>query len=187
MKENIDALAREYAEKFCDNLIYKEETAERDKLTDIRNISETASNFLEWLLVSHSMVKRNGDKETIDEINALIIGIQPNEGKVSDGYHTFDELYDFRRAYNAALVNTHKYPCIKSCRHSDGELCFGGGWFVVQMQLPTGQISNHYEIKYWDEFDCEVRERADEWDGHTDKDVLERLTKLNLSNSKLNK
>lgn len=120
-----------------------------------------------------------GDMKTIEEINKAIIGIQPNEGQVSDGYHTFDELYDFRRAYNAALVNTHKYPCIKSYRHSDGELCFGGGWFVVQMQLPTGQISNHYENKYWDEFDCEVRERADEWDGHTDKDVLERLTNLN--------
>lgn len=116
--------------------------------------------------------------KTIEEINKAIIGIQPNEGKVSDGYHTFDELYDFRRAYNAALVNTHKYPCIKSCRHSDGELCFGGGWFVVQIQLPTGQISNHYENKYWDDFDCEERERADEWDGHTDKDVLERLTNL---------
>ena len=101
-------------------------------------------------------------------------------GQVYDGYHTFDELYDFRREYNAALVNTHVYPCIKSLRHSDGELCFGGGWFIVQMQLPTGQISNHYENKYWCEFDCEERECAEPWDGHTDKDVLKRLNELNL-------
>ncbi len=115
-----------------------------------------------------------------EEVNAFIENLTVRE-QISDGYHTFEELYDFRRAYNAALVNTHKYPCIKSHRHSDGELCFGGGWFIVQIQLPTGQISNHYEDKYWDEFDCEERERADEWDGHTDKDVLDRLTQLNLT------
>lgn len=117
---------------------------------------------------------------TIEEINKAIKSLQPNVGQVSDGYHTFDELYDFRREYNAALVNTHVYPCIKSLRHSDGELCFGGGWFIVQMQLPTGQISNHYENKYWCEFDCEERECAEPWDGHADKDVLKRLNELNL-------
>lgn len=109
--------------------------------------------------------------------------LQPNEGQVSDGYHTFNELYDFRREYNAALVNTHAYPCHKSLRHSDGELCFGGGWFIVMMELPTGQISNHYEIKYWNEFNCEERECAEPWDGHTDKDVLARLSSLNLDTS----
>ena len=112
---------------------------------------------------------------TLGQINEAIKELWPNEGKVSDGYHTFDELYEFRRAYNAALVNTHAYPSIKSHRHSNGELCYGGGWFIVQMQLPTGQISNHYEDKYWDEFDCEERECADPWDGHTENDVIERL------------
>lgn len=118
---------------------------------------------------------------TIEEINALIKELQPNEGQVSDGYHTFDELYDFRREYNAALVNTHIYPCHKSLRHSDGEMCFGGGWFIVMINLPTGQISNHYETKYWDEFDCEERECSEPWDGHTEKDVLARLYDLNLN------
>lgn len=27
-------------------------------------------------------------------------------GEASDGYHTFNELYDFRREYNAVLVNS---------------------------------------------------------------------------------
>ena len=27
-------------------------------------------------------------------------------GEASDGYHTFNELYDIRREYNAALVNS---------------------------------------------------------------------------------
>jgi hypothetical protein len=100
-------------------------------------------------------------------------------GELSDGYHTFDQLYDFRREYNAALVNSGVWPSHKSHRHHDGELCFGGGWFIVMMETPFGQISNHYECKYWDEFHCEEKYVADEWDGHTDEDVLERLKKCN--------
>ena len=84
---------------------------------------------------------------TISEINKEIEKLKPFEGEISDGYHTFNELYDFRREYNAALVNTGVYYSIKSKLHSDGELCFGGDWFIVQMFLPTGQISNHYEMK----------------------------------------
>ncbi|PZM81952.1 hypothetical protein DLH72_04805 [Candidatus Gracilibacteria bacterium] len=99
---------------------------------------------------------------------------------VSDGYHTFGELYDFRRLYNALLVNEYAkqglYNVHKSKKHFDGEDCFGGGWFVVQIDLPTGQISNHYEMEYWNDFKCEEREKADKWDGHSSLDVLERMT-----------
>lgn len=101
---------------------------------------------------------------------------------VTDGYHTFDELYDFRRAYNAVLFNEwasqNKFNVHKSERHHDGEQCFGGGWFIVVATLPTGDISNHYEMKYWDLFKCEIREKSKEWDGHTSDDVLKRLLVL---------
>ena len=103
-------------------------------------------------------------------------------GEASDGYHTFNELYDFRREYNAALVNSGVWKAHKSHRHHSGELCFGGGWFIVMIETPFGQISNHYENKYWDEFHCEEKEFADEWDGHTEKDVIERLMKCNIQN-----
>lgn len=53
-------------------------------------------------------------------------------GNVSDGYHTFDELYRYRMLYNAAFFNElAKKGDIKVCkshRHYDGEECFGGGW-----------------------------------------------------------
>lgn len=103
----------------------------------------------------------------------------------SDGYHTFRELYDFRRLFNAALFNEWaaqgKYEVHKSFKHHDGELAFGGGWFVVMATLPTGQISNHYEANAWSQFHIEVRERADEWDGHTPQDVLQRLAALSAT------
>lgn len=98
----------------------------------------------------------------------------------SDGYHTFKELYDFRKLYNALLFKewkkNGKYEVYKSKRHYNGELCFGGDWFIVVAILPTGQISNHYEMKDWDLFDIPEYEKSKyEFDGHTPQDVLKRL------------
>ena len=101
---------------------------------------------------------------------------------VTDGFHSFDELYRFRMAYNAALFNEWarqgKFDVHKSKLHHDGAECFGGGWFVVLATLPTGQISNHYELEHWGLFNCAERARAVEWDGHTSEDVLQRLAEL---------
>ncbi|MGL5487882.1 MAG: hypothetical protein ACRDC6_16575 [Shewanella sp.] len=101
-------------------------------------------------------------------------------GDVSDGYHTFNELYEYRKAYNAALFNewarSGKFTVQKSLKHSDGELCFGGGWFIVVAQTPLGQISNHYEIKDWDLFgSVPAVDIPVEYDGHTASDALNRL------------
>lgn len=106
---------------------------------------------------------------------------------ISDGYHTFKELYEFRKLYNAAffneLVKNNTCKVHKSKRHSDGELCFGGGWFIVMAELPTGQISNHYEMKYWDLFKIPEKEKANVWDGHTPKEAADRLREfLNIQN-----
>lgn len=130
------------------------------------------------------------------------IDITPSDvrGNYSDGYHTFNELYEFRKSYNAALFNewakqkiispkdmwgkdppvyNYKYDVHKSWRHYDGELCFGGGWFIVVAKLPEGQISNHYEAKDWELFKIPIAEKAKyEFDGHTSADVLARLNAL---------
>jgi hypothetical protein len=103
----------------------------------------------------------------------------------SDGYHTFKELYEFRKVYNAGLFNEWanfdipQYDVHKSWKHHDGELCFGGGWFIVVAILPNGQISNHYEAKDWELFQIPIAEKAKyEFDGHTGKDVLDRIKAL---------
>lgn len=106
-----------------------------------------------------------------------------NVEDVSDGYHTFKELYEFRKVYNATLFNEWaaqgKYNVHKSIRHYDGELCFGGGWFIVVAMLPTGQISNHYEMEHWDLFKVDKVDKAlYEFDNHTAQDVLDRLKAL---------
>lgn len=108
-------------------------------------------------------------------------------GEVSDGYHTINELYRYRMLYNAAFFNalyaeyserdTAIGPIVKSRKHSDGELCFGGGWFIVVANLPTGQISNHYRDEYWDLFKVLEVEQAPEYDGHTPAVAADRLEK----------
>ena len=112
-----------------------------------------------------------------------------NIGEFSDGYHTFNELYDYRKAYNAAFFNELAkqglYDVHKSKLHSDGKVPFDDdNWFIVMAELPTGQISNHYEIKDWDLFDIPEKEKANTWDGHTPQDVYKRLVKY--LNNKLN-
>lgn len=98
-------------------------------------------------------------------------------GEVSDGFHTFNSLYHQRLILSAALVNAFPHLAWKSHKHHDGEPPFGGGWFVVGINIPKGQYTYHYEDKDWDIFRCQELEKAPEWDGHTDKDV-ERLLSL---------
>ena len=95
---------------------------------------------------------------------------------VSDGFHTFNSLYEQRMYLFAALVKAYKDKAWKSLRHEDGECCFDGDWFIVGIDTPEGSYTYHYEIKYWDVFDCEVLPRAKHWDGHTDKDVTRLMS-----------
>ena len=106
---------------------------------------------------------------------------QTDMGEVSDGYHTFNELYYYRMLYNAAFFNCLPKEWVhNSKRHHTGEECFGGGWFIVMANLPTGQVSNHYELKDWDLFKVPEKEFADEWDGHTPQEAADRLYKYLL-------
>ena len=100
-------------------------------------------------------------------------------GEVSDGFHTFNGLYEQRMILFAALVKAYKDKAWKSYRHEDGEYCFGGGWFIVGIDTPEGSYTYHYENKYWDMFDCVDLPRAKHWDGHTEADAETRLMSLN--------
>ena len=101
-----------------------------------------------------------------------------NIGEVSDGFHTFNALYEQRMILFAALVKAYKDKAWKSYRHEDGEFCFGGGWFIVGIDTPAGSYTYHYENKYWDMFDCVDLPRGKHWDGHTEADAETRLLSL---------
>ena len=97
-------------------------------------------------------------------------------GEMSDGYHTFNGLYYQRKVLFASLVNAYKENAWKSYRHEDGELCFGGGWFIVGVETPKGNYTYHYENKDFDLFDCKELPVAPHWDGHTEGDVTRLLS-----------
>ena len=99
-------------------------------------------------------------------------------GEVSDGFHTFNGLYEQRMILFAALVKAYKDKAWKSYRHEDGEPCFGGGWFIVGIDTPEGSYTYHYKNKYWDMFDCIDLPRAKHWDGHTEANAETRLMSL---------
>ncbi|MEF3692259.1 MAG: hypothetical protein V3574_04375 [Candidatus Moraniibacteriota bacterium] len=114
-----------------------------------------------------------------------------NANNVSDGYHTFGELYDHRITLFISLCKTlyndpqyqigQKADIWRSKRHSDGEICFGTGTqFLLGIGKEKGeQITYHIPIKRWNECEfAETLKKAPEWDGHTSEDVLKRLKNL---------
>ena len=95
---------------------------------------------------------------------------------LSDGFHTFRQLYYQRMMLFAAIVKQNKDSAWKSLRHENGELCFGGGWFIVGIDTPEGSYTYHYEDNYYSLFDCEELRCGKHWDGHTEKDVTRLLS-----------
>ena len=99
-----------------------------------------------------------------------------NIGDVSDGYHTFNQLYHQRAILFACIVMQNKDKAWKTRNHEDGAPCFGGGWFLVTVDTPEGSYGYHYEDRYWDIFDCAELERAKPWDGYTEEQVTRLLS-----------
>lgn len=95
---------------------------------------------------------------------------------ISDGYHTFDELYHHRAMLFSIIVNEHKEYAWKSLEHHDGSMF--EDMFIVGIDTPRGQYTYHYNIEpYWELFDCKVLKNAPIWDGHKPSDI-DRLLSL---------
>lgn len=120
-------------------------------------------------------------------INDIIKFSEVDTNKISDGYHTFGELYEHRIVNFIALCRVIQFseygkditsPVWKTKKHSDGSSW--DGWFVLGIfSEPGKQITYHLPISKWDEcsFANEI-DQAPEFDGHTSADVLKRLKTL---------
>ena len=111
-----------------------------------------------------------------DKINALIAeGCDTN--LISDGFHTFGELYEHRIVLFIALCCMVKKNVWRSRAHSDGSVL--DGWFILGIGYAAGeQITYHLPMSKWAETDfAETLDKAPEYDGHTSDDVLRRLEK----------
>ena len=115
-----------------------------------------------------------------------VIHLQHECGKVSDGHHTFDELYDHRNILFLRLMKAMPKLAWFSRLHADGSGY--EGWFIVGLNLPTGVVTYNVHDRMWDyalTTDAKQLERAPEWDGHTSADVWNRL-KAGLEAQQLN-
>jgi hypothetical protein len=108
----------------------------------------------------------------------------PERGRISDGYHSFDELYTHRIHLFIALAKAHyRDPSAgevwMSKKHKDGSEW--PGWFVLGIgHFPGEQVSYHLPEKYWpicQQF-ARVMDSCLTFDGHSSDDVLKRLLDL---------
>ena len=111
---------------------------------------------------------------------ADLIEPQPITGDTSDGYHTFNELYDHRAKLFSVIVRCFKDRSWKSKLHHDGTMY--EGMFIVGIETSQGQATYHYDIDpYWNVFDCKELARAPEWGGHTPEQAISRIASLRPS------
>ena len=89
---------------------------------------------------------------------------------ISDGYHTFGELYAHRIALFKVLLVTH-YDNAWRVEARDG-------WFLAGIETKFGQIRYHLPVEEWSSLDYLTTLSADrepEWDGKGSEETLSRL------------
>lgn len=148
-----------------------------------------------------AFVEKTDDIYTHDKL--VEVGVHDTDS-ISDGFHTFGELYDHRitlfialckmvnaedetqkqmRAFKEGFsfdVKGWNRRVWRSKLHSDGTSI--DGWYILGIDKEAGkQITYHIPIHRWSESDfAETLEKAPEFDRHTQSDVLDRLKKLHL-------
>lgn len=97
--------------------------------------------------------------------------------KISDGHHTFGELYHHRMILFSLLCRMFRGRAWRSKLHDDGTMLDDS--FITGIETPDGQYTYHYNLKDWDHFKG-IRElpRAPKFDGHKPKDITRLLSLL---------
>lgn len=125
---------------------------------------------------------------TVAEINKLIQELPSEErGKVSDGYHSFDEYNKIKNELWLTVCRLQskinqlepgKRDIWKSLKHSDESTY--EGWFIIGINESYGdQITFHLPISFWTWcYFAKTLEKAVPWDGHDTSTTLNRLKSL---------
>ena len=126
----------------------------------------------------------NGTVENLADYllaNGVIVPPETGIGDVSDGYHTFNELYHHRAILFSVICNTFKDKAWKSKKHDTGDMY--DGMFIVGIETPQGQATYHYDINpYWSMFKVKELPNAPKWDGHTPEEAIRRISMLQVDN-----
>lgn len=110
---------------------------------------------------------------TVEEINKAILELKANGGSakdISDGYHTFGDLYEHREELTNMITIMRPQYSWKSKQHHDGTMFDDS--FIVGFNTPDGQYSYHYPLDHYDDFkEASELEKAPEYDGHKPEDI----------------
>lgn len=118
------------------------------------------------------------------DINELIIKSKSKPDfstkEISDGHHTFGDLYEQRVVLFSVICNQFPDMSWKSKKHYDEEddLAFDG-CFICGINTSEGVATYHFKEVYWDLFDIPEIPKAPQYDGYTEKDVMMRILTLN--------
>jgi hypothetical protein len=94
--------------------------------------------------------------------------------QISDGYHTFEELYYHRMVLFSIICNQNKEKAWKSWKHDDGSMFDDD--FIVGVHTPQGNYNYHYNKEYWNLFEVTELKFAPKWDGHKPEDITRLLS-----------
>ncbi len=123
----------------------------------------------------------------IGKLNLLIKTICDNNElsikDVSDGHHTFRELYKQRLILFCTICNLFPELSFKSKMHFDEENDpMFNGCFIAGINTPLGVATYHFKLEYWDLFEIPEIERAPKYDNYKSEDVLNRILSLKKGN-----
>lgn len=157
MKEDLEQLIEQVESCLCSRLYLKDDrwlVLKEDKVfLCYTNKSFTTKKIRFWTKPESIQLF----KRTVEKFQKPVLGknieIPPGIAvdNVSDGFHTFRELYAHRMLLFLALMRSAEkegLQCGWSRRHSDGELCFGGGWVIAWIVTPKGK-EIRYHIEDW--------------------------------------
>jgi hypothetical protein len=107
-----------------------------------------------------------GGAFTLPEAKEIMIRILDHD--ISDGYHTFGELYDHRCLLFINLCLTRPNLCAWKQDYEE--------WFALYCELDSGQISYHVPNKYRHLILNKIKMDVNyKFDGHNSVNVIERL------------
>ncbi len=123
------------------------------------------------------------------EINELIRNYNKDgiisSKDISDGHHTFRELYKQRMTMFCTLCNCFPDLSWKSRKHFDEENDpMFNGCFIAGINTPEGIASYHIKLEYWDLFEIPEIDRAPKYDNYTPEDVMGRIFSLSKNRIK---
>ena len=156
-----------------------------DEIKKLENIKKYIESSIMINFCTHTKNRLLGMVNNLMELFKIKQDILTNNmGEVSDGYHTFNELYHHRAILFSVICNNYKHLAWKSLHHHDPSQPMYDGMFIVGIDTPNGSATYHYDIEpYWDMFDVQELDKAPEWDGHTPEEAIERIRSLPIINN----